>query len=190
MEPTRLRRADDEDVTSPPASRESPTPFAMGEFEFRTIGEGRSLATLLARAFPDPERVEIGLTELLVNAVEHGNLGITGDEKCALLERGELGIEIERRLAQPELSARRVRVTVWRTDETIVAAIADEGSGFDWHEWIDRDAPESLSLDPNGRGILIARALSFDRLDYNERGNVVTAAVELTPMSGTRAKHV
>lgn len=157
----------------------------MGEFEFRTIREGRSLAATLSRSFPDPERVEVGLTELLVNAVEHGNLGITYDEKSTLLDRGDLGGEIERRASQPELASRRVRVRVWRTADRIVTAIADEGSGFDWRAFLKRAAEP---LDSNGRGILIAREMSFDRLVYNEQGNVVTAEVEITPVSRTRAK--
>lgn len=156
------------------------------EFEFRTIREARRLATSIARAFPEPGRVEVGLCELLINAVEHGNLGITYHEKSALLDRGDLAHEIDRRASQPELASRRVRVTVFRMADRVVASIEDEGSGFDWRTYLERDpAP---SLDPNGRGIQIAREMSFDRMAYNERGNVVTAEVELNPVSGMRAK--
>lgn len=177
-----IRPADDDDAAPPGGV----VKFREVELEFRTIPEARRLATLIAHAFPEPERVEIGLAELLINAVEHGNLGITYDEKSALLDRGELGHEIDRRASRPELAARRVRVTVSRLTDRIVAAIEDEGSGFDWRAYLERDPPPSL--DPNGRGIMIAREVSFDRLAYNERGNVVTAEVELDPVSRTRAK--
>ena len=53
-------------------------------------------------ACPDPEAVIIGLTELLVNAVEHGNLGITYEDKTALNAAGTWDTEVRRRLALPE----------------------------------------------------------------------------------------
>ncbi|MEN8180423.1 MAG: response regulator, partial [Pseudomonadota bacterium] len=52
-----------------------------GRFQFRTLQEGRNLATLLANASPNAGNVVIGLSELMVNAVEHGNLGISYEEK-------------------------------------------------------------------------------------------------------------
>jgi CheY-like chemotaxis protein len=50
-------------------------------FAFRTPEAARDLAVVLASACPDPRRVAIGLTELLLNAVEHGNLAIGYREK-------------------------------------------------------------------------------------------------------------
>jgi len=40
-----------------------------GEFEFRTLTEARQLTFMLSQACPDPERVALVLSELLVNAV-------------------------------------------------------------------------------------------------------------------------
>ena len=54
-----------------------------GRFSFRTLDEARHLAALLAKSCPEPEHKTRGLSELLVNAVEHGNLGITYQEKAA-----------------------------------------------------------------------------------------------------------
>jgi anti-sigma regulatory factor (Ser/Thr protein kinase) len=139
--------------------------------------EATSLATLLAEAHPDPERVVMGLTELLINAVEHGNLGITYHEKAELLERGDLQAEIERRLSLPERAARRVRVTFRRAAEAISTWIEDEGEGFDWRPYLDYD-PER-ALDPNGHGIAIARGVCFDDVTYHGRGNVVVATLRL-----------
>ena len=79
-------------------------------FTYRTIEEARGLAGVLANACPDAESTVIGLTELLVNAVEHGNLGITYDEKGVLLADGGWAAEITRRLALPENRGKRVDV--------------------------------------------------------------------------------
>lgn len=146
-------------------------------YEVRTLPEAKHLATLLAMAHPDPERVVIGLTELLVNAVEHGNLGITYEEKAALLERGGFEREIERRLALPALAGRRVKVTFRREADRLTTSIEDEGEGFDWRPYLDPD-PER-SLDVNGHGIAIARGVCFDEIAYLGRGNVVVATVLL-----------
>jgi sigma-B regulation protein RsbU (phosphoserine phosphatase) len=148
-----------------------------GEFEIRTIRESRLLATLLAGAFPDAERVVVGLTELLVNAVEHGNLGITYAEKSALLEGGGLEVEIDRRLARPELAGRRARVTFRRHADRITTVIADEGRGFDWRAFVDYDPARAFDL--HGRGIAIARGMSFDHVSYDEVGSTVTAEIHL-----------
>jgi anti-sigma regulatory factor (Ser/Thr protein kinase) len=165
--------------TDPPCPSPEAPPIQDGpretEYQIRTLAEAKELAARLAQAHPDPERVVIGLTELLVNAVEHGNLGITYREKADLLDRGDLQAEIERRLALPELAARRVKVTLCCDAETIATRIEDEGEGFDWLPYLDID-PER-ALDPNGHGIAIARGMSFDDVTYHGRGNVVVALI-------------
>jgi anti-sigma regulatory factor (Ser/Thr protein kinase) len=161
----------------PPEHRPAATP---GEgYEIRTLPEAKRLAELLAEAHPDPQRVVVGLTELLVNAVEHGNLAITYQEKAELLERGDLQAEIERRLALPGLAERRVKVTFRREPEHLATSIEDEGEGFDWRPYLDYD-PER-ALDANGHGIAIARGMCFDEVTYHGRGNVVVATVRLGP---------
>jgi DNA-binding response OmpR family regulator len=46
------------------------------EFAYRTLDEARDLALLLADASMESARTVVGYSELLINAVEHGNLGI------------------------------------------------------------------------------------------------------------------
>ena len=156
----------------------APTESAEAVYEIRTLQEAKALAAQLAAAHPDPDRVVIGLTELLVNAVEHGNLGITFGEKAELLERGALQAEIERRLARPDLAARRVRVTLRREAGCVSTRIEDEGEGFSFRPYLEVDPERALG--ENGNGIVIAR-MSFDDLAYHGRGNVVVAVVRLTP---------
>jgi anti-sigma regulatory factor (Ser/Thr protein kinase) len=166
---------------SPPAaSPQAADPRApvVARHTVRTLQEARELANRLAEAYPEPEGVVIGLTELLVNAVEHGCLGIVYQEKADLLEQGAYDAEIERRLALPALAGRVVTVTLRRDADTIATWIEDPGDGFDWLPYIDYD-PER-ALDANGHGIAIARGMSFDEVTYHGRGNVVVAAVRLS----------
>ena len=69
--------------------------LASARFEFRSLDDAHLLAGTLAGICPDPASVAMGLTELLVNAVEHGNLGISYAEKKRLRES-----EANLRLAQ------------------------------------------------------------------------------------------
>jgi DNA-binding response OmpR family regulator len=146
-----------------------------GVFRYRTLNEARTLASSLARGFPDPQRVVTGLQELLVNAVEHGNLGIRYAEKTQLIIEGEWTDEVERRLALPEYRDRTVDVTMQKDASAITLTIRDQGSGFDWRKYLELD-PER-AFDPNGRGIAMARMMSFDSLEYLGNGNTVTVKI-------------
>jgi anti-sigma regulatory factor (Ser/Thr protein kinase) len=144
-------------------------------FSLRTIEEARDLGAVLARACPDPEAAVIGLTELLVNAVEHGNLGITYDEKTRLRTQASWEEEVHRRLTLPEYAARNAEVWFERADGEIRFTIRDRGDGFDWKQYLDV-APER-AFDTHGRGILMARHFTFHSLEYRGCGNEVVATV-------------
>lgn len=150
-----------------------------GRFELQTLVQARSLAELLAYAFPDPSRTQLGLTELLVNGVEHGNLEISYAEKSSLLEEGRFDDEISRRLALPENSQKRVWVSMDRTATELEMTIVDDGKGFDWHRYLSLD--DERSDDSHGRGIAMSNCISFDRLEFRDPGNQVVVSTCLTP---------
>lgn len=147
-----------------------------GHFTFRTVDEAKSLGTILANVCPDPYSAVIGLTELLLNAVEHGNLGITYEEKSELRDHEQWMAEVQRRLALPENAAKRVRIEYVKTGEESRFTIRDEGSGFDWRRFLEIDPARAMHT--HGRGIAVARRFSFDALEYNEAGNEVVARVK------------
>ncbi len=149
---------------------------SRAEFEFATIDEANRVVGMLAAMCPDPETASIGLTELLVNAVEHGNLGIDYGEKMRLRREDTWETEIARRQELPAFRARKAVVSVTRRRDEIEFRIADEGEGFDWREYMQLDPKRAF--DPNGRGIAMARLISFARLEYEGRGNIVVAAVD------------
>ena len=144
-------------------------------FEFRTLAEAHSLAAFVANAFPDPERVISGLAELAINAVEHGNLGITYDEKTVLMERRSWLNEVERRLASPEHLHKNAELILKRQTDGIYVQITDQGKGFEWKRYLTIDP--SRATDNHGRGIAQANQLCFDALRYNEKGNQVIVCV-------------
>lgn len=149
-----------------------------GTFTYRTLDESRLIAQGLAKAFPDPERVVTGLTELMVNAVEHGNLGITYAEKSKLMQEGNWYEEVQRRLSAPEYAGYRVTVDWERGPEALSVRIRDQGQGFDWQNYLEFSAERAF--DVHGRGIAMARLMSFDALLYEGNGNTVLVQINLS----------
>ncbi|MFZ5444028.1 MAG: ATP-binding protein [Myxococcota bacterium] len=146
------------------------TRIDSARFSVATLEEAESLAEVLARLLPEPMRRLAGLVELLVNAVEHGNLGISGAEKKQLLRSGQWQQEIRRRACTAPWGERVVVVSFERTAREWVLTIEDEGAGFN---------PSATPGDPtslNGRGLSLARA-AFDSLVWEGRGNRVVARV-------------
>lgn len=149
-----------------------------GEFALRTLDEARNLATMIAHACPNSDLVAIGLQELLINAVEHGNLEIDAEMKQALLMDGKWREEVEARLQNPEFSDRIVTLSFQRSARLISMTVQDEGAGFD-HERYSAVNAEAVGY--RGRGIAMARDLSFSSLTYLGAGNVVEATIVLEP---------
>lgn len=147
------------------------------EFRYRTLTEARNLALLLADASRNPERTLNGYSELLINAVEHGNLGITYAEKSALMSQGCWGEEVETRLRHPDYAGRTVEVVLENTLEHVRVTITDQGEGFDWQAYVEFQPERAFDL--HGRGIAMSRAISFDSLEYLGRGNSVVTSVRI-----------
>ena len=143
-------------------------------FEISTLEEAAELSEQLSRKFPSPETVATGVWELLANAIEHGNLEISHAEKTELLLADRFDQEIRSRQQRPDFGRRRVKVHFQKKPESICLRIEDEGKGFDFDRYLDSEACLTA---PNGRGIAIARSLSFDELIYHGCGNVVEAVL-------------
>ena len=130
----------------------------------------------MAHCFPEPDRVLQGLAELLINAVEHGMLGIGYRRKGELIDMGTWRAEIIRLQKQPEHAGKTVEAVISRKDNGIYIVITDPGQGFDWRRYMKIDP--SRAGDTHGRGIAQASAISFDKLTYNEIGNQAIAFVD------------
>ncbi len=152
-----------------------------GRFCFQTPEEARQLAALLAHAYPNPGRASTGLLELLMNAVEHGNLGITYEEKTHLLATGQLDEEIERRIRDPAFGSRVGVAKLTRARDTLYLSVIDEGDGFCWQPFLEF-TPER-AFHTHGRGIATARMHSFDSIEYCGKGNHVETVVRTQPLS-------
>jgi CheY-like chemotaxis protein len=147
------------------------------EFRLRTLEEARMLAGFASRCAPSPGGVVMGLSELLINAIEHGNLGITYAEKTALKQENRWHEEIARRLRMPQYESRYATLNIERADTEVTYIVTDQGQGFDWKPYLDFDP--FRAFDPNGRGIAMARQLAFSSLRFADGGRVAVATVSL-----------
>lgn len=143
----------------------------QGRFTLQTPEEAKQLATTLCHLSTQPSKTSMGIFELVQNAIEHGNLGITYDEKSALLKNRTLPQEIRRRLQQPDLQERYVTVDYHSEGEQKILLITDMGDGFDFEQYLDFN-PERL-LDVHGRGIMMARVNGFQEIEYSNQGRTV-----------------
>jgi CheY-like chemotaxis protein len=158
--------------------RQYTKPIALleeGTFRFRTPQEAEQVAVMIASATPDPEHAMV-IAELLLNAVEHGNLGITYAEKGKLLDEDAWDREVERRLALPENANRNVEVRMKRLDGNLRVEIEDQGSGFDYQRYLRIE--ESRLFDNHGRGIAIARATL--NVEFVGAGNKVVVTIPVS----------
>ena len=147
------------------------------KFEAQDLGDIRFLSTFLSNFYPDPERVVFGISEILMNAVEHGNLGITYKEKTKLMQDETWGQEIKNRLIQPENQGKFVNVCFKKDEEQILLEITDQGKGFDWKRYLDV-SPDRVTHS-HGRGIALSSAMSFDSIEYVSPGNKVICKVNI-----------
>ncbi|MDR3669869.1 MAG: response regulator [Holophaga sp.] len=156
--------------------------IVRGTFRFQTMQQCEHLAGLLANSCPDPKRASVGLYELMLNALEHGNLGISYEEKTALVEAKGWEAEMRRRQNLPENLGRHVTVLLNRSPGKIRFKVQDQGQGFPWQDYQEAN-PRHL-FDNHGRGILLAKWDTFDRVTYLGNGSTVVMEIS-TPDPGT-----
>ena len=121
------------------------------------------------------QNTALGLMELIINAIEHGNLEVAGELKMHLKSDSETAYleEIARRKHASPYQDRFVKIVATVSNEKAVVRIEDEGPGFDRSRIPDPTDPANL-YNPSGRGILLAQ-MFMDDLRYSDSGNVVTA---------------
>lgn len=146
-----------------------------GKFTFRTLEQARQLAGILATLSPNPKRHVMPLTELMINAVEHGLAGVSYHEKGESLKAGTWESDVEERLSVPDLERREASVEVVSAATSVTDTISDNGDGFDWKKYLKIDPDRAL--DTHGRGVAMA-AMSFGSLEYRGNGSTVRVKIE------------
>ena len=146
--------------------------LVSARFHYRTLEEATHLAATVSAMTDQPQSAVVALYELMVNAVEHGNLGITYQEKSALLQSGQWQQEVQKRLQSPPFAQRHVTVEVTRQAGQVVVVMTDQGDGFDYENYLSFSAERMM--DTHGRGIMMAHAMGGASVTYAQGGREVT----------------
>lgn len=123
--------------------------------------------------------IELGLSELLLNAIEHGSYNITGDEKEEALKSNTLVELYNQRKAQEDCKDKKIHIDFTRTAQYCEWIITDEGAGFDY-TYMPSPFTDRLVTNLHGRGVFISK-LQFDSIEYLGKGNRVKAQKNITP---------
>lgn len=120
------------------------------------------------------DSVRITLTELLMNAIEHGNCGISFEEKSSFLESGgNINELIKYKSNLPDNVNKKIFFSYRYTDSSISFTIRDCGNGFDHRKLKYNPESEDDLNRLHGRGIFLSRHFSKS-IEYNDKGNEVT----------------
>ena len=119
--------------------------------------------------------LQMALMELLTNALEHGNLNITYEEKSKWMTQGSDILElIAQRAALPEYKDKKISISYAIGKHVSKFIIKDDGTGFDWRTRTQTSAEAS---DLHGRGISLSKNL-VKNLTYNNAGNQVSFEID------------
>lgn len=164
-----------------PGIHDSMVPYLTGECAAYTIDNriatAEELSYRLVRnlvKFTTEQELSVlraGLREIIVNAIEHGNLGITYAEKNAALNDGTYYALLDRRRQEPGNTDKRVRIEYQLNGLRAEYVITDEGSGFD-HRILREQLKAISALEAHGKGLIMAEHI-FDSMEFNARGNSV-----------------
>jgi hypothetical protein len=115
-------------------------------------------------------KAAIAFSELMMNAFEHGNLGISMKEKHRLLKDIDYFEFLKQRSRE---CSKTITVTLYKISyaksEYVVTSIEDEGEGFDT-KILSSSFKDIRSY--NGRGIYLSR-INTQGIHYNAQGNKV-----------------
>ena len=148
------------------------------------VGDVAYRVTRNLKRYLDDEEVELvrlAFAEVLVNAIEHGNLEIRFHEKTEALKAKNYFEFISARQADPAYRDRRVTIEYRITGEVAVFDVADDGAGFDYETFFREGAPDMDGvLRSHGRGLIMARKI-FDSVEFRGRGNEVRMIRRIAP---------
>lgn len=120
--------------------------------------------------------IRISLREMIINAIEHGNLAVTYDEKTKTQAENRYREFIKERQNDPRYRDRKVRIDYLLSPSKVLYRIEDMGNGFDHETMRKKRASEvNEAAHEHGRGIMMTEQ-AFDEIRYNRKGNIVLLA--------------
>ena len=118
-------------------------------------------------------RIQLGLQEAIINAIEHGNLEIDFKTKSLLKKKnGNYWDHVIDRCNKEYLEKRKIKVQYYLSPDHVKYIITDEGKGFDWEHYITTLPDGNLINNYHGVGLTMLQDIF--NVSFNEKGNEIT----------------
>lgn len=141
--------------------------------KIQTYHDMIEIAPMVSNLFPNPKRALTGIIEILNNSIEHGNLEIGFEKKQKLMENNLFSEYVNDLIKKEPYCFRYVTIHLCKAKDKTSMVVTDEGLGFDYNQFMKSTTPSNNLFQANGRGILIAKSICFDKLEYQGKGNIV-----------------
>ena len=129
--------------------------------------------------------IRLGLREIIINSIEHGNLDISFEEKTEAILNDRYFEFINERQSHPDFRDKRVKIEYLISASKAIYKITDQGKGFNHKKFITTMSEDSAGVIlPHGRGISMVKNI-FNEIRYNSKGNQVLL-VKLINKNGGR----
>jgi len=115
--------------------------------------------------------LRLSLREILINAIEHGNLEIDFETKTRA-QSGDYLAFLSSRVNDPQYANRKIEVEYKLTSGEVSYRIRDDGNGFDHRAVLGRSPDGKTQELSHGRGLILV-VDCFDQVEFNEVGNEV-----------------
>ena len=127
---------------------------------------------------PAYEGLRIGLYEIIINAIEHGNLGISYNDKNKALNSNTYMDLLNEKIKIAEEKGKKVEITSTFEENIFEIEVKDDGDGFDYESIPSPNDPDKL-LEAHGRGVFLT-SIYFDEIKYMDPGNRVILKKQIT----------
>jgi len=117
--------------------------------------------------------IKLGLREIIINAIEHGNLNIGFEEKTQATNNGNYFEFVLSRQKDPNYKDKKVTIELLLNCNKVMYKIEDEGNGFNYRDIIQK-IQNTVDDDmlAHGRGLRMVYNI-FDEVKFNNKGNQV-----------------
>lgn len=112
------------------------------------------------------------LYEVIMNAIEHGNLHILYETKKEWLKKNIYNKKLKELLKTDKAKETNVEITL-KIEETIISInVKDKGDGFNPKQEAKKINNDGFARE-SGRGIMMIKSY-FDEVKFNKKGNAIT----------------
>jgi len=122
--------------------------------------------------------ITVACSEMLINAIEHGILGISFQEKETFVSHATWLNTINQRLKQRHKTTKPViDMLAIETTTNCEITVQDSGAGYDWAKKHRTKKQGATTYSPSGQGMRLIDA-AFDAVFFDAKGSCISGQLE------------